>query len=114
MGIVSRREFGGGLISISALGCGAASGVVRQSMKRQDWQPGYLKLEKAGLFEPRIQALKEIYRSCRLCPRACGVNRSKGETGVCKLPARLRVYSADAHFGEERLQIGRASWRARV
>jgi putative pyruvate formate lyase activating enzyme len=107
MGVVSRREFGGGLMSISALGCGAASGVVRQSMKREDWQPGYLKLEKAGLFESRIQSLKEIYRSCRLCPRSCGVNRSKGETGVCKLPARLRVYSAHAHFGEERVLVGR-------
>lgn len=103
----SRREFGSGLISIPGLGCGAAGGVVRRRMKREDWEPTYLRLEKAGLFEPRIQALKEIYRSCRLCPRACGANRTKGETGVCKLPARLKAYSAHAHFGEERPLVGR-------
>lgn len=107
MAVFSRREFGGGLIPIAGTGCTAANAVVRQRIGRGGWEPAYLKLEKAGLFEPRIQALNEIYRSCRLCPRTCGVNRLKGETGVCKLPARLRVHSAHAHFGEERPLVGR-------
>jgi putative pyruvate formate lyase activating enzyme len=42
-----------------------------------------------------------LYESCNLCPRACGVNRLEGETGVCGETASIRVASACVHFGEE-------------
>ncbi len=107
MAVYSRREFGGGLIAFPSAGCSAGSPVARPSIRRKDWEPGYVKMEKAGLLDERIAALKEIYRACRLCPRSCGVNRSKGELGVCRSPARLKVASAHAHFGEERLLVAR-------
>jgi putative pyruvate formate lyase activating enzyme len=41
------------------------------------------------------------YKSCRLCPRECGVNRLAGERGVCGETATCRIASATPHFGEE-------------
>jgi putative pyruvate formate lyase activating enzyme len=38
---------------------------------------------------------------CTLCPRRCGVNRLKGETGFCKAGAAVRVASHCLHTGEE-------------
>ena len=51
-----------------------------------------------------ISKIKKAYRlmeSCSLCPRRCGVNRLKGETGVCKAGLLPMVSSFHAHFGEE-------------
>jgi putative pyruvate formate lyase activating enzyme len=112
MGGTTRREFGagwlgGGFVSIAA-GCGA--GAARQplpAIARRDWEPAYLKLERGGELRARERALKEIYRSCRLCPRRCGVNRARWEIGVCSSTSRAKVYSAHAHFGEERPLVGR-------
>ncbi len=39
--------------------------------------------------------------SCRLCPRACGVNRLAGQLGYCKAGAQPRVFRHGPHFGEE-------------
>ncbi|MBP7276051.1 MAG: radical SAM protein [Kiritimatiellae bacterium] len=41
------------------------------------------------------------YAECRLCPRACAVDRVSGQTGVCGETAELRVASVGRHFGEE-------------
>lgn len=38
---------------------------------------------------------------CRLCPRACGARRDRGERGVCREGAFARVFSAAPHLGEE-------------
>ncbi|HUN54064.1 MAG TPA: hypothetical protein VMU29_02795 [Smithella sp.] len=48
-----------------------------------------------------IQELLNIYRSCTLCPRACGVDRTKGELGYCRLPADIIMNCALSHHGEE-------------
>jgi putative pyruvate formate lyase activating enzyme len=75
-------------------------------IRRKEWQPAYVKL---GLPEVkrRASALMTIYNACRLCARHCGVNRTKGEKGVCRTGPRARVYSYHAHFGEERPFVGR-------
>ena len=39
--------------------------------------------------------------SCNLCPRACGVSRKPGETGVCGETRQLRIARAALHFWEE-------------
>jgi putative pyruvate formate lyase activating enzyme len=39
--------------------------------------------------------------SCRLCPRACGVDRQAGQTGYCKAGTLPRVFRHGPHFGEE-------------
>ena len=41
------------------------------------------------------------FTACRLCPRACGVNREAGERGVCGETAVCRLASAAPHHGEE-------------
>jgi len=40
----------------------------------------------------RAQALREGLRSCRLCPRQCGVDRLGGRKGVCGLDATVRWF----------------------
>jgi putative pyruvate formate lyase activating enzyme len=45
---------------------------------------------------------KDLYRDCRLCPRACGVDRTKGkQRGFCGETDQLRVGHMGPHFGEE-------------
>ncbi len=90
----TRRDF--------AIGLGAA-----MADPAGTFEPAYLKLARTGELEARARALREIYRSCRLCPRQCGVNRLQGEKGVCGSTARTKVFSAHPHFGEEPPITGR-------
>lgn len=41
------------------------------------------------------------YRACRLCPRACGVDRTAGQRGFCGMGPRLTAARAALHFWEE-------------
>ena len=41
------------------------------------------------------------YENCRLCPRQCGINRTKGERGFCQMPAEITLARAMLHHGEE-------------
>lgn len=43
----------------------------------------------------------EVLRSCRLCPRKCGVNRLQGEVGYCRADALAKVAAVSVHHGEE-------------
>lgn len=70
-------------------------------------EPSYLRLHRAGELERRAHSLYALYRSCRLCPRECGVDRTRGEKGVCNSTHRAKVFSAHAHFGEEPELVGR-------
>jgi putative pyruvate formate lyase activating enzyme len=45
--------------------------------------------------------LGSLYQECRLCPRRCGVDRTRGEVGICREGVALRVASVEAHMGEE-------------
>jgi len=54
----------------------------------------------------RIAAAYALMRPCRLCPRACGVDRAAGERGFCGAGARAVVASAAPHFGEEPCLVG--------
>ena len=70
------------------------------------FRPAYLQAEQDGSLRRIVSALWERFESCRCCPRECGVNRLKGETGVCRSSAKLKVSSAAPHFGEERPLVG--------
>jgi len=48
-----------------------------------------------------VATLKKIYQDCVLCPRQCHVDRTAGQTGYCRLPAKIVLNSALAHHGEE-------------
>ncbi len=47
------------------------------------------------------------YSACRLCPHQCGTDRSAGKRGVCGGRDRAIVASAQLHFGEEQVLVGR-------
>jgi putative pyruvate formate lyase activating enzyme len=42
-----------------------------------------------------------LLRECTICPRRCGVNRLKGETGYCRAGGRIAVSFFGPHRGEE-------------
>jgi len=46
------------------------------------------------------------YKSCRLCPRNCGVDRLAGKIGFCGETSELRVGAAVIHKGEEPPLVG--------
>lgn len=61
------------------------------------------KLER---IEKAIQDLSPLERNCRLCPRACRVDRTKGEKGLCRAGLFASVSHALLHFGEEPILSG--------
>jgi putative pyruvate formate lyase activating enzyme len=48
-----------------------------------------------------LQYFEASLESCLLCPRACGVNRLKGERGYCGAGTEVVVASTTVHTGEE-------------
>ncbi len=54
-----------------------------------------------------MASLRDWLSGCRVCPNFCGVDRLAGEKGRCRTAAELVVSSADLHFGEERVLVGR-------
>jgi len=65
----------------------------------------YLKLSRKELQEKIDQSI-EILKSCTLCPRACKVDRTAGETGFCRTGDKPFVSSWNPHFGEEAPLVG--------
>lgn len=94
----TRRQF---------LGATLASAQEIPRARRKEFEPSYLRLERSGELARRASQLYSIYRRCELCPRQCGVDRTKGQTGFCSSTSRAKVYSAHPHFGEERPLVGR-------
>lgn len=43
----------------------------------------------------------KLYEKCELCNRRCGINRSSGERGFCKMSDKIYIARADLHFWEE-------------
>ena len=41
------------------------------------------------------------YTNCKLCPRECGIDRSRGETGFCRCPGEATVAKTMLHQWEE-------------
>jgi putative pyruvate formate lyase activating enzyme len=74
--------------------------------KKEQWRPGYQKLEEEGKLAQRVEQAYAIFEHCDLCPRKCGVNRRKGERGFCRAPLKPVVFNAHPHFGEERPIVG--------
>ncbi len=109
----SRRGFIGRVIPIASLAvlqerCRHSATPTAMDMEAKDlgFEPSYLRTERDGRLAALENEFWEILRSCRLCPRNCGVNRIKGETGFCSSTARLKVASYGPHFGEERPLVG--------
>lgn len=50
--------------------------------------------------------VRAAYRACALCPRACGVDRTRGERGICGASAQVRIGRAALHWWEEPCLVG--------
>ena len=61
----------------------------------------YIDLYNSGELLERVRKGYKRLKSCDLCPHRCGVNRLRGETGVCRAGALPRIASANVHWGEE-------------
>lgn len=70
-------------------------------------EPSYLKLYRSGKLKERVKLAQEILKKCELCPHRCGVDRTKGEKGMCRSGAEPMVSSFNPHFGEEPVLVGR-------
>jgi putative pyruvate formate lyase activating enzyme len=66
----------------------------------------YILLHEKGLLKGRVVQALTMLEDCRLCPRACGVNRLHNEQGFCRTGRYARVASFGAHFGEEAPLVG--------
>ncbi len=69
-------------------------------------KPSYLESLHSGHLQERLEAACSRLEACDLCPRRCGVNRLRGETGICRTGRNAWVSDADAHFGEEAPLVG--------
>lgn len=55
----------------------------------------------ASLLELKIELSYRLLKSCRLCGRRCGVDRTAGEKGLCGLGMEAMVYEHFVHIAEE-------------
>jgi putative pyruvate formate lyase activating enzyme len=56
---------------------------------------------KVDRIETALAALSGHESCCQLCPRECGVDRSRGEMGFCQTGHQAVVSHALLHYGEE-------------
>jgi putative pyruvate formate lyase activating enzyme len=68
--------------------------------------PAYIKTLHDGLLAEKIDTAYSLLEKCSICPRNCGDNRIKGETGFCRAGILPKVASYSPHFGEERPLVG--------
>lgn len=54
----------------------------------------------------RAERMAERLSRCDICPRLCGVDRRRGELGVCGTGRKAVVASYGPHFGEEAPLVG--------
>jgi putative pyruvate formate lyase activating enzyme len=66
-----------------------------------DFEPAYLELLRRGELAGRAAEAFRRLEACDICPRACRVNRRRGELGVCHTGEGARVSSSGPHYGEE-------------
>ena len=58
-------------------------------------------VSRRALARRRLPVARAALAECRLCEHRCGVNRLKGEHGLCKAGAQARVFSAQVEVADE-------------
>ncbi len=71
-----------------------------------EFTPIYIESYKSGMLKKKTKEAFDRLSNCHLCPRNCGVDRTAGETGICKTGIRAVVASYAPHFGEEVPLVG--------
>jgi putative pyruvate formate lyase activating enzyme len=69
-------------------------------------EPSYVRLLETGELARRVDALMEMLRCCRICPRDCDVNRLENEVAACYSGLLPIVSTYTPHFGEEPALVG--------
>ena len=67
----------------------------------ENFEPAYLKLQREGVLQRRVEQARKELEDCCACPRNCHINRLNDERKVCNTGRHAIVSSAFAHFGEE-------------
>jgi putative pyruvate formate lyase activating enzyme len=75
-------------------------------MTAEAFETAYLRAYRAGLFPQRTEKAFALLERCTLCPRACRVERLRGERGTCRAGHFPEVSSYSPHFGEESPLVG--------
>ncbi|MEJ5165968.1 MAG: radical SAM protein [Thermoanaerobaculia bacterium] len=70
-------------------------------MTKSKEYPSYINLFKSGKLEERVRIFLEKLKNCDICPRKCGVDRTREEKGFCRTGRYALVSSYNLHFGEE-------------
>ena len=68
-------------------------------------KPSYIELTEKE-FNEKIEFLFENLKSCNICPRNCGVDRTSNKLGYCKTGVIPFISSYGPHFGEESVLVG--------
>ncbi len=58
-------------------------------------------------IKSRAKSLRDMLKSCVICPRNCRVNRIGGEMGECRIGPDPVISSFGPHFGEEPPLVGK-------
>ena len=59
-----------------------------------------IEFKDISLLDLKLRIVEEYFKRCNFCERRCGVDRSKGELGFCRVK-ETRIASEFLHFGEE-------------
>ena len=70
------------------------------------YEPGYVALLRSGELEERVEKLYALLKSCTVCPRDCGNDRTRGVLASCASGLHPVVSSYTPHFGEEPVLSG--------
>lgn len=63
--------------------------------------PGQPSDDQATLLDVKIEIARRLLTRCTLCAHCCGVDRTAGEIGVCRLGTDATVAEHFVHIGEE-------------
>ena len=58
-------------------------------------------MTRLGAINKIAEKFEDSLKDCRICPRKCGVDRTRGANGYCRAGARPVVYNHLIHHGEE-------------
>jgi putative pyruvate formate lyase activating enzyme len=59
------------------------------------------KVGEASLIDLKVELARRILSNCSLCAHNCGVDRLKGELGICRLGTEVTVAEHFVHIAEE-------------
>ncbi|MFC1577066.1 radical SAM protein [Candidatus Omnitrophota bacterium] len=68
--------------------------------------PLFSKKTKKEAIQAVSAKAESLLKKCGICPRRCGVDRTKGGKGYCRAAFRPTVYSHSPHHGEEPVLSG--------